>query len=328
MSRTLILALALAGAVPASAGRPLPSLDLKEYLAELDRWSVAARRLEAHPGEATALRKELPESWTISIGRQRFSVSTDWLGAALGRLELEPARAGESSREIGARLAAFRSEAEALAEPSRIRPAEVRTKLDKILMRREFESAHAPVWIDRLGQRLHVWLMELVERLVDRFQGHPLGLRVVLWALVIGSGLMLLVSLVRLVLGRSATPLHLELEGATPAPTSWRDFALQAQAEAGRGSYRESLRLAYWAAVYRLEEVGIWHVERDRTHREYLRLLPASHPNRGAVSAITWRFEQVWYGGRAASSDDFKFALAQLEQLGCAFPSTPVTAKS
>src|SRR5207244_11963010 len=57
------------------------------------------------------------------------------------------------------------------------------------------------------------------------------------------------------------------------------------------GDYREAVRLAYWAGVYRLEELGQWRVERTRTHREYLRMLPRESSRHAPLAAITERFE-------------------------------------
>src|SRR5439155_26914587 len=43
------------------------TLDLAKYLAELDRWSAAAARLEQHPEEAAQLEKDLPDSWSVTV---------------------------------------------------------------------------------------------------------------------------------------------------------------------------------------------------------------------------------------------------------------------
>src|SRR2546422_1498660 len=65
-----------------SAATPHPrsaTLDLAQYLAELDRWSAAAARLEQHPEEAAQLEKDLPDSWSVTSDGEHFSVPTDWL---------------------------------------------------------------------------------------------------------------------------------------------------------------------------------------------------------------------------------------------------------
>jgi hypothetical protein len=332
MSRVLILSLCLSGVVRAPAGQvstPVlqPSLDLQGYLAELDRWSAVARELKGHPEQAAALRRALHDHWSINIEHEEFQVSTDWLRQALAALEADHKLWASTSQQIETHLAALRAEAKSLAQPSELSPDAARQKLDEVLSRREFRGIRGPTAFDRLRARLAGWVADLLDAIFGRLRGHPWGTRVFLWLLVLVPGLMFLVWIVRLLLNRPPGP-ALDLDGAAPAPTTWRDLARQALAAAERGNYRDSVRLAYWAGVYRLEELGVWQANRTRTHREYLRLLPENHPNRAAVSAITLRFEQVWYGGTAASSDDFEFALGQLENLGCLFLSTPAIARS
>ncbi len=332
MKRILFLALFLSQIVPASAQQvstPISRapLDLKAYLGELERWSAAARTLKDHPEEATALRKELPQAWSIRMGEQHFEVSTQWVDSILDSIGNNPRSAGINSRQMVARLNAMRAEAVALARPAELQPGTARSKLDEVLRRSEFRGVHGPTWFDRLRERVSFWLAKFLEKLLVSLQGHPMGTKVLLWAMLIVAGLAFLVWLVRLLLYRPISP-GLDLSGAIPAPSTWRDLLRDAVASAGRGNYRDAIRLAYWAGVYRLEELGMWQVDRTRTHREYLRLLPESYPSRGAVSAITSRFEQIWYGEQAASSEDFQFASVQLEKLGCVFPSNPTIVKS
>ncbi len=332
MNRILFLALFLSPIVPASAQQvstPISRapLDLKAYLVELERWSAAAQRLVGHPEEAAALRKELPQAWSVNVEGQHFEVSTRWFDSTLKSLDQNCEAAGIASGQIRNRLNGMRAEAVALARPAELQPGTARSKLDEILRRSEFRGVHGLTWFDRLRERVSFWLAKLLEKLLVSLRGHPMGAKVLLWAMLIVAGLAFLVWLVRLLLYRPISP-ALDLSGAIPAPSTWRDLLRDAVAAAGRGNYRDAIRLAYWAGVYRLEELGVWQVDRTRTHREYLSLLPQSYPNRGAVSAITSRFEQIWYGEQAASSEDFQFASVQLEKLGCVFRSNPAIVKS
>ena len=54
-----------------------------------------------------------------------------------------------------------------------------------------------------------------------------------------------------------------------------------------------------------------------RTPREYLRLLPSGHGRRTILTDMTYRFEQIWYGGRTATADDMQHVIAGLKDLGC-----------
>ena len=88
-----------------------------------------------------------------------------------------------------------------------------------------------------------------------------------------------------------------------------------ARAAAARGEYRDAIRILYGAAVRRIEEGGTWQVDPARTHREYVRLLPADSLQRPPLAAITTCFEHVWYGHAQASAIEFEAILAELESL-------------
>ncbi len=77
------------------------------------------------------------------------------------------------------------------------------------------------------------------------------------------------------------------------------------------------IHLAYWAGISSLESGGAWKPNRARTPREYLRMVGTRSPHHRPLSALTRKFEVVWYGERVAAEADFQETLAQLEQLGC-----------
>ncbi len=326
------VALLLLTSFPAQAQQPETAstaapIDLNGYLARLDEWSAATERLKDHPEEAAVLEKQLPQAWPVVIAGQHYVVSTDWLRKTLVSLEVNHWLAGDYSKEIQIHLQVMRAQAESLAQAPSASPSLAQGKLEEILSRREFRGVHGPSWLDRLRERASALLLNVLERLLSRLRGHPVAGKVLLWSLVVAPLLALLFWVVRFLASR---PLGVTLKLPEPVstPTNWQALARQALAAAARGNYRDSIRLAYWAGVYRFEELGVWQVDRTRTHREYLRLLPESHPDRAPLAAITSRFERVWYGGQAASSDDFRFTLAELERLGCVFPSNPATARS
>ena len=104
------------------------------------------------------------------------------------------------------------------------------------------------------------------------------------------------------------------LTGDTRAAPA-RDWAQEARSAAARGEFREAIRLIYGAAVLALGEAGAWQVDRSRTHREYVRLLPADSRRRPHLITLTDCFERVWYGRVPASDSDYESALAELESL-------------
>ena len=327
----LLLAFLVLG--PAARAQQSPAtvksaLDLPAYLAVLDQWSDAAGKLPGHPRMAARVRKELPRTWEVNFQGQQFEVETAWLDQALKAIEKSPASASAESHYIQRRLEAMSEEAESLGEVSPgLDPTAPRRKLDEILKRREFRGLRGPSHLENTLLQAWFWLMDHLERLMSQLGRHPRGVRVVLWTMLIGPAVLLLIWLLRFILDRSRTQ-TLDLDAPRPAAATWRTLAREAVLAAGRGDYRDAVRLAYWAGIYRLEELGAWKAERTRTHREYLRLLPSDHPNRDSVSALTSRFERTWYAGVAASSDDFQFTRSELEKLGCVFPSTAATARS
>jgi len=325
----LLLPALIPGAVKAQHGKvPVgsPALDQNEYRQELGRWTAAAVFLGDHPGEAAALRRRLPESWTVTADGQSFQIPLDWLRAKLFSVENHTLDAGTAREDIRKRLQAMRAEAEALSEPPWFESAAARKQLDEILSRREFRSVHGPRWLERISQRVRAWLEDLIDGLVQPLQGHPLAGKVLLWILALVPVLALAVWLVRRVLYRPALP-SFDLRESAPIKTSWQGYLREARMLSAQGDYRGAVRLAYWAGIHRLGDLGVWQVDRARTHREYLRLLRANDPNRGAFSDLTLRFERAWYAGTTAAREDFQSALSQVEKLGCLLPSTPATGR-
>jgi hypothetical protein len=128
----------------------------------------------------------------------------------------------------------------------------------------------------------------------------------------------------------------------------WRRWTQEAQAAGARGEFRAAVHACYWAAVGRLEDLGVWASDHSRTPREYLRLLddlgveaqrPSAatklHPAaslapermRTTLGTLTGTFERVWYAGVNATAADFRSSLDRLEELGCRFPSNrPIAA--
>ena len=295
-------------------------------MAELDRWGDALMRAKRNPAEAGALRKQLPAHWRVDFEGEQFIVPTTWLHAALETIATNP-QSAPSCEVIQKRLRAVRAEALRLREVSTTSPTAARSKLDRILKHKEFRGVRGPTWWDTLIERVALWLSDVLERLFGTIGVSAQTKRRLVWVFVALSGLMLAVWMIRRLLRRQ-TPLKLGPVLGHPATRGWQERTREALAAAGRGNFRDAIRLAYWAGVYRLEEIGLWKTDRTRTHREYLGLLPSSHPQRDAFAEITRRFELVWYAGRDSSLTDFEALLRNLEKLGCVFPSKPETARS
>jgi len=294
--------------------------DLRSYIAELGRWEDSARRLGLQPEEAAALRKQLPDHWSVVVDGQDFEVSTAWLDTALEGVVTNPGLAKKTSKEAGNRLDLMRHDAEALARLSGSKTSLARTKLGGILRRREFRSVGPPTRVDSLWARLGDWVRRFLDSLLRRAGGYPAASAAVLWGVVVLASLIFLGWLIKSLAKLSFAGLSIR-RPTTPAevlnsPGSWREWALQARAAAGRGECREAIRIIYGAAVRRIEEAGAWQVDPSRTHREYLRLLSPDSSRRPPLAAITTCFERVWYGNVPASSQDCDELLGELESLG------------
>jgi hypothetical protein len=277
---------------------------------ELERVSAALEGLDRHPepGQAARLAGSLPEAWSVEANGTIFRVSATQLRAEISFGN--PA----SWRRARRRLETMEEEAAAF-DRQRFDPGIERTKLNAILARREFRHVSGPTWIDRLKQRVIEFIASLLGRLFGS-SAFPAVTRVVVWALVAVAVAVLAVMAFRML--RRSARFDSILPPMPPVPAkksgSW---AAEARAAAGQGNWREAVRCAYWAAISLLEERGLWRPDRARTPREYLGLLPASDPNRSALTALTRRFEVVWYGYQEAGEEIFAQTMAELERLGC-----------
>jgi hypothetical protein len=289
------------------------SLDLQSYTSELERWSASANRLREHPKEAAALRKQLPDSWLVTVEGQRFVVSTQPLGAALERLTQDPGKAAAVAQELSSRVASLSEEAHAMSQASGRDYSGTRAKLDDILKRREFRQVRGANDSESFWDRLLVSAWQWINKLLSRAGGHPRVADFLRWGIVLALGLICLAwlfyTLTHIPYSQPPAP--------KPATSSqpWREWVQQARDAAARGEFREAIRIIYGSAVLLLGEAGAWHVDPARTHREYVRLLPAESALRPHLIALTNCFEQVWYGRARASAREYEAALAELESL-------------
>ena len=219
------------------------------------------------------------------------------------------------------RLAAMRREAQALAGEPAGPDASAPAKLRAILARPEFRQVHGPTWLDRLAEGVRKMLIALLERPAARTSVQERiawFLRLLLWAVLICAAGGLLVWMLWLLLRRSSTRiLKLGVPEPLPAP-SWPQLMEAARKAGATGEYRQAIRLAYLAAIHRLQDLNFWRVDPARTHREYLRMVRREQPEHAPLALLTWQFELTWYGSQPATSDDFQTVVNQLERLGCA----------
>ena len=318
----LLLAAVLGTVVPAPAQEP--AISAAEFAAELDYWLSVAETLK--PGEALPERP-VPTQWRVRWGEnQEAVIETRWLADGLAVIRGNPKQAEDFRGRVSERLETLHAEASGLLQEGGVDITQAKSTAADILSRREFSTVRGPNWWDNLRLRINRWIQELLERLFGRVAPSEFTGEVLLWLVIAVLVSILAIGLKRMLLrpARTAEP---ESE-AVPATRDWSQLTRDAAAAAARGDYRRAILLAYWAAIHRLESLGVWTADRSRTPREYLRLLPARDTKRTALTAMTRRFEAVWYGGQPAGAGDFQEVIAHGEQLGCLFPWNPATGKS
>jgi hypothetical protein len=299
------------------------AMSASEYKEKLDQCSNALK----NPDQIGKLRASLPHAWIVQTSQGRIEVPTAWLSTELYKVQNDPKEAKAASTAIDYRLTIMRREADdwegvSLAQDS----GQARAKLDKILKRSEFSGAQGPnplqLFLAKLERRILEWILRLLSHVnFGRATGNVLT-----W-LVAGLAILALGwwAYGSIVNARRNTVAVAQTSGVSAESRAW---AADALAAAERGDYREAMHCAYWAAIVRLEGLGLLKEDRARTPRESLRLL-AKHPDeQQSLINLTQHFELIWYGYRPASAQDWSAARALLEKMGCLTALTEATASS
>jgi len=327
------------GQQPAAYATPSVDMDLAAYEAALDRLADSVERLGGNLADAETLKRSLPRSWTVRAGQDRFEVPLGWLSDSLGSFSADPKVRATQKGEIARRLAAMRKSAAGLEKRNEAPDAaQARAALQRILQDREFRTAAPPSWWERAQAAFWHWVGLIFDAIFGRLGQMKSGREVLVWVLI-AIIFILLTLLVRRFLLRAARSESMRIESPRPAGKTWNEWGQQALRAAAEGDYRKALHAAYWAGVFRLGDLGVWEIDRSRTPREYLRLLetslsmpaPAAEQLAGRVAALsklTRQLESAWYGFEPATAADFRDAVANLEAIGCRFPSNLATAKS
>jgi uncharacterized protein DUF4129 len=301
----------------------ITELDISAYKAELDRCASALR----HPGAIPELRKSLPRAWTVQAGGSRFEISTQSLAADLRRIEQNPEKASSAARDLQLRLSAMRKAAEEFENSARAAsPSNARPHLDEILNRREFAGAIGPSEFQILMARIERWIFERLYWLLSRLHLQGKAGNFLAWTVVVLAFLALAYWVIRN-FSRILRATTIPVAGPAPSDDS-RFWVKDALAAAEHGDYREAVHCAYWAAIVKLEGLGMLKRDHARTPRESLLLLEPFPKEQKLLGDFTRHFELIWYGYRPASLEDWSGARAHLEKMGCLTHSTAATASS
>jgi hypothetical protein len=182
---------------------------------------------------------------------------------------------------------------------------------------------HGPTRWDLLRQRVIRWIENFLVRIFGQIGRHPIGAKILFWSIVIAVVVWLAMALFRHWTRRAALE-ELRAPDSVAFVRTWQEWVQAARQAATRGDFREAVHSAYWAGICYLEDSETVRKDRTRTPREYMRLVSnatqlvaSGRKTREALAALTVVLEQVWYGRRPASNQDFTNAMQNVEALGC-----------
>ena len=307
----VLAALLLLPAAPAVGGDDSVRLSLREYIARLDEIAAAIDQSNDKPSpRVSALVGDAPGVWQVETPQKSFEIKTDGLVR-----DIRLWRSTEYGRgPIASDVRLMRTEAAGFEAPARPVTSE-HAALTSILGRTEFRGVHGPTWLDEVRQRVLEWMGAFLRPII-RSSVFPAASRALIYVLAALSAVALLLWM-RKWFQRVATVPPSALEPRSAPASEWPSWFAEAESAAGRECWDEAIHYLYWCGILFLESKGAWRPDRSRTPREYLRLLPAGGPDHSALTALTRRFERVWYGAEVADGRLFADAITSLKRIGC-----------
>jgi len=304
---------ALDAAVESTAASNI-AYDPASFLSELQR---IADILKKNPSgqELAALRDSLPKEWTVATPEGSYAISSR---------PFENQLASNSPQKALAWVDNLAAQIEDFNSPSGAVPAAARTELNRILARPEFGAVRPPNSWDRFKQRVAAWLERQLLKLFGGIDKYPITGKIVFWVLIFAGVTFVALWIFRF-LARRDNMQALPPSDIIAASRTWQEWIRLAREAADRGDFREAVHSTYWAGIVHLESAGVVPNDRTKTPREYLRIVADLRPHefsarpafREPLTSLTSRLERIWYANRAATSDDYRESLRQLEALGC-----------
>lgn len=287
-----------------------------EYRQQLHDFDIRVEQLKDHPDQTVKFLAEIPDGVSINDNSHQYSISYAWLKGQLRQfLRADIKTRSTFLQKIQERLHVLDQQAQAYVKADADSGAAKR-KLDEILSRREFRKAHGPGALAIWWEKLMRWISKLLNRHSVNGSTTEDLLHILVYVAVAVAFSMFAIWLKRR-LDRPRGQFEREIVPFAPSARGWRTWLTEARDAAQQGDWRNGVHLAYWAGISFLEEHGAWRPDRARTPREYLRMLGTRKPEYPTLSALTRKFEIIWYGHREASAADFQETLGQLENLGC-----------
>lgn len=287
-----------------------------DYRQQLHDFSARVDQLKDHPEQAAKLQADIPATVSVSDSNGQSTISYASLKNDLRQFQFAPAKTRSTFlKKIQDRIGALDQQAQAYQSAQSASDTE-RRKLTEILSRREFRKAHGPSAFAIWWEKVMRWIYNFINRHSPGGNKGETILHILVYVAVAVAFSMFAIWLKRR-LDRPSEAFEREIVPFAPSARGWRTWLAEARTAAQQGDWRNGVHLGYWAGISFLEEHGAWRPDRARTPREYLRILGMRKPEYPTLSALTRKFEVIWYGHREANAADFQETLGQLEKLGC-----------
>ncbi len=303
--------------------------DIRSFQAGLAQIQNASPAGPVSPESIVSLESSLSPEWTVETRERKYQVSTARLRALLDQAVKDPSQRFVCIDEARLWVDELASELSGYDSADNSGDAGARATLGRILAQSEFRTDYTQSAWERLQQRASAWAWQMITRLLRDLGGHPLAARTLFWILLLGAASILALLLFRSWI-RQAQMAELHAPAVSVATQTWQDWIRAARSAADRANFREAIHALYWAGIVCLENSHVIPYDPCRTPRERLRQFtdaigaaPASGDEAGhrdRLRALTSNLEHTWYGGRAATRQDFLDSLHIVEELGCKRP--------
>ena len=318
-----LIAVALLLPAAARAGQPpTVEMDAPAYVEMLQHLAEQARAT-ASPADAASLAHDLPATWTVRAGSDRFTVPAAPIVEALTATPTTASSWSAVRDAAVARIDALREEASPLARAGSPPRPHLRGALAEVLAAPEFRGRQRYAGLMALVDRVTRWLRSWLPDMRPGSAAVMPILRYATWAIAAAAFVLLAWLTWRLLRGASRETAARPRPAPGIEPIDARTWASRARTAAAAGDAREAVRCAYHAVLHRLDEQGAWTIAEARTPREYMRLLPPADRRQPAVSFVARLFEGTWYGGAEPAITDAQIAVRHLSDLGCDAQADP-----
>ena len=273
------------------------------------------------PKKLGVVLSRLPRDWEIQTPDDHYQIDTEPLRDALASAINNQQSRTASQTEALNWIDDLTTQVENYSTTARIDRTKANATLQKILSAREFGGTNTESYIDRIRQRINQWFQHLIEDLFERMGRHPMGAKLLLWAILALSLAWIATSLVR-VWQRRLKIQQAWVPGAMVPRLSAQEWVRRGREASDRGDFREAIHCVYWAGIVHLQNTGILAEDLTRTPREYLRDLTTTQAREKQLPLreLTKQLERIWYGLFPADSDDFQGCMRNLRDLGYPLP--------